>query len=136
MKRPVTRPCGVSRQIMRGKPGSHFSRDDNYAMRNKGPYKPEVMEEILDHPKIQISDWVHDSVLATVKYLVNKYGVVPTFTNPIHANFTAQIHHVDLDFYRQYQLGMDDETEPYSITDRILGHFKNYHPNEPDLYAQ
>ncbi len=116
--------------------GSHFSRDDNYATRNKGPYKAEVMEEILDHPKIQISDWVHDAVLATVKYLVNKYGVVPSFTNPIHANFTAQIHHVDLDFYRQYQIGMDGETEPYSITDRILGHFKNYHTNEPDLYAK
>jgi hypothetical protein len=31
---------------------------------------------------------------------------------------------------------MDGETEPYSITDRILGHFKNYHTNEPDLYAK
>ena len=116
-------------------PGSHFAREDNYALRNKGPYKPDVMEQILDHPRIQVADWVRDSVVATVKYMVDKYGCVPTYTNPIQANFSAQIHHIDLDFYRKYQTP-EEGGEPYMVTNQILGHFKDFHPDQKDEYER
>lgn len=114
--------------------GAHFSREDNWGIRNKAPFKPEVMKEILEHPRIQISDWVEEAVIATVEYIADKYGCAPAFTNPIQAQFTAQVHHVDLDFYRKYHT-TNGGTEPYGITPRILEHFKRFHKGEPDPYA-
>lgn len=112
--------------------GAMFSREDNYAIRHGGPFKPEVIKDIINHPRIQISDWVIDAVTKTVKYYIDKWGCAPAMTNPIKANFTATVHHVDIDFYKKYYTGKDGR--PFMITDQILTHFKEFHPGEPDPY--
>ena len=120
---------------IRYKRGAIFSRKDNWALRHNGPYKPEIMKKILEHPRLQISDWVYDAVLATVKYIVDKWGVAPAFTNPIQANFSCQVHHLDIDYYRTY-FSAKDGGEPFGLTDRILNHFKAWHPGESDPYEK
>lgn len=120
----------------RYKPGAHFSKQDNWAVRNGAPYKPEVMEEILNHPKIHYSDWALEAAQKTVEYIVNKWGVCPAFINPVQAQFTAQVHHLDLDFYRKYQTTMDGEGEPYIVTPQIKNHFKTWYKDAPDPYQR
>jgi hypothetical protein len=120
---------------IRYKRGSIFAKDDNWALRNKAPYKPEVMNSIIEHPNIRIADWAKEAVLATVEYIVAKYGCVPAFHNPIQAQFTAQLHHLDLDYYRKFYT-TNSGKEPYAMTPQILAHFKEYHPGEADPYAK
>ncbi len=115
--------------------GSIFAREDNWAIRNKGPYKPEVMKQIVEHPRIRIADWVREAAEATVEYIVDKWGCAPAFTNPMHAQFTAQIHHVDIDYYKRFYTSRDGSDLPFMITPQILNHFKTYHKGEPDPYA-
>jgi len=40
-----------------------------------------------------------------VKYVVEKYGCAPAYINPMRAKFSTQVHHVDLDYYRQFHAG-------------------------------
>lgn len=115
--------------------GSHFSQEDNWALRNGAPYKPEVMQEILNHPNIKIADWAYEAVLKTIEYIVDKWGAAPAFVNPLQGQFTAQVHHLDLDFYRKYHVTLPGEQEPYMVTKQIKDHFKTWHPGEPDPYA-
>lgn len=115
--------------------GSHFSQEDNWALRNGAPYKPEVMQEILNHPNIKIADWAYEAVLKTIEYIVDKWGAAPAFVNPLQGQFTAQVHHLDLDFYRKYHVTLPGEQEPFMVTKQIKDHFKTWHPGEPDPYA-
>ena len=120
---------------VRYKRGAHFSKEDNWAIRNQAPYKPEVMQAILDDPNIKISEWAYEAAVKTVEYIVNKWGVCPAFTNPIQCQFTAQIHHLDVDYYRTMHAGAGDGNEPFLLTNQALNHFKDWHPGEPDPYA-
>jgi hypothetical protein len=120
---------------VRYKRGAHFSKEDNWAIRNQAPYKPEVMQAILEDPNIKISQWAYDAAVKTVEYIVNKWGVCPAFTNPIQCQFTAQIHHLDVDYYRTMHVGAGDGKEPFMLTKQTLNHFRDWHPGEPDPYA-
>lgn len=121
------------RQLRYG-PGGHLSRDENWAERNAGPYTPETMREILEHPKAHISDWVEQAAIATVEYIVAKHGCCPAWINPVRAKFSAQVHHVDVDYYRQFTTATSDG-RPYSVTPAIASHFATWHPGEPDPTA-
>jgi hypothetical protein len=115
--------------------GSIFAREDNWALRNQAPYRPDVMKQLIEHPRTHIADWVREAVQATVEYIVDKYGCAPAFTNPIQAQFTAQVHHVDVDYYRKFY-SFNGGKEPYAMTPQIFGHFKSYHKGEPDPYGR
>jgi hypothetical protein len=115
--------------------GAHFSKEDNWALRNKAPYKAEVMKEILNHPKIKYEDWTYQAVLKTVEYIVDKWQVCPAFVDPLQAQFTAQVHHLDLDFYRKFHMTTPGDQEPFMITNQIKDHFKTWHPGDPDPYS-
>jgi len=120
---------------MRYRRGAHFATEDNWALRNKAPYKPQVMEEILGHPKIKYQDWTLEAMLRTVRYIVDKWGACPAFVNPVQAQFTAQLHHLDLDFYRKFQVTLPGDEEPFVINPQIKAHFQQWHKGEPDPYA-
>lgn len=120
---------------LRYRPGGPLALEDNYALNHGAPYKPEVMEEILEHPHSHIStEWVETAVLETVQHIVEKYGCAPAFTNPVHAALSVQVHHVDIDFYRRYQTGTDGGDQPYAVTDQVREHFDSWHPGDPNPY--
>jgi hypothetical protein len=120
---------------MRYRRGAHFATEDNWALRNQAPYKPQVMEEILNHPKIKYQDWTLEAMRKTVEYIVNKWGACPAFVNPVQAQFTAQLHHLDLDFYRKFQVTLPGDEEPFVVNRQIKAHFQQWHKGEPDPYA-
>jgi hypothetical protein len=110
--------------------GHHLARDDNWAERNRGPFQANVLERVLQHPRAHIPDWVIDATIATIRYVVNKYGCAPAFTNPVRAKFSCQVHHVDLEYYRHFHVPTADE--PYLVTPQIREHFRAWHPGAPD----
>jgi hypothetical protein len=122
---------------LRYRPGGPLSQERNYALEHGGPYRPEVMEEVLEHPRAHISaEWVETAVLETVQYIVDTYGCAPAFTNPLHAHTSIQVHHLDVDFYRRFQVSANGGGEPYAVTPQIREHFATWHPGDPDPYAQ
>jgi hypothetical protein len=114
---------------LRYAPGGHLSRDDNWAERNRGPYTSSTLREVLEHPRAHIPDWVEEAAVTTVEYIVDKYGCCPAWISPVRAKFSAQVHHVDVDFYRRYTTGDD---HPYAMTPAILEHFGAWHAGSVD----
>ncbi len=113
--------------------GAHLSRDDNWALQHGGPFRPEVMQRILEHPKAHIPDWVVDAAIDTINYIVERYGCAPPFINPVRAKFSCQVHHVDIDYYRRFHTG---DGEPYMVTPQMRSHFPDWHPETADAYAK
>ena len=109
--------------------GAQLSRDGNWSERAGGPYRPEVMREILEHPKAHIPEWVEQAAIQTVEYIVGKYGSCPAFVSPVRAKFSVQVHHVDPEFYGRYQSG---NSHPFAVTPAIGSHFATWHPGEID----
>lgn len=130
---PTARDAVRHVMSLRSSPGSQLSREDNWDERNRGPYKPDALREIMEHPRAHIADWVEHAAIETVEYIVAKYGACPAFVSPIRAKFSCQVHHVETDFYRRYYTG---DGEPYAITPAIARHFADWHADEPDPSAQ
>lgn len=115
-------------------PGGHLSREANWAEHNLGPYKADVLEAILEEPKTYIPDWVEAAAIATVEYIVDHYGCCPAYVSPVRAKFSAQVHHVDIDYYRRYHASWpaaSPDGEPYAMTQEILKHFETWHGASP-----
>jgi hypothetical protein len=94
--------------------------DDNWMLRNNGPFKPETVREIVNHPAVQVSDWAKEAMVAYVDYCVEKYGRCPVTFNPMQCNFGAVVHHVDEAFYEKYYDGS-------SLTPEIRNHMRDWH---------
>jgi hypothetical protein len=101
--------------------GATMSRgEDNWMLAHGGPFKPEVVREIVNHPSVRVSDWAVEAAVAYVDYCVDRYGQCPVYFNPMQCNFGAVVHHLDEAFYeRFYQSG--------SITPQIRDHMKQWH---------
>ena len=119
---------------MRYERGAPLSREDNWALRVGGPFKPETMERILEHPKTHIPDWVIEAAIDTVSWVVERYGCAPPYTNPVRAKLSVQVHHTDLDYYRQFHTGGNGE--PYMVTPQTRSHFADWHPGIADPYVR
>ena len=113
--------------------GAHLSPTDNWGERNKGPFTGETREAILQHPRTHIPDWVVEAAIDTIAYIIDKYGSAPSHINPVRAKFSAQVHHVDLDYYRKFHTGGE---EPYMATPQLLSHFRDWHPGSNDPYQR
>lgn len=100
--------------------GSFYAQENNWMERCGGPFKPEVAKAIINHPKMQIPDWVRDATKSYLRYIMNKYNHFPVYFSPYHCHIQIQLHHLDADFYESYY-------EPGYITDRHRNHFKNWH---------
>jgi hypothetical protein len=100
--------------------GSFYASEDNWMVKSGGPFKPEVIPTIINHPKMKIPDWVRDCCKSYLRYLMNKYGHFPVHFSPYHCHIQIQLHHVETAFYDKYY------TEGY-ITDRHRSHFDRWH---------
>lgn len=114
---------------LRSRPGAHLSREQNWSQRAGGPFPGVVLQEVLEHPKAHIPDWVEQAAIATVEYIVDRYGCCPAYINPVRAKFSAQVHHVDVGWYRRFTVG---DGRPYAVTDEIRDHFAAWHPAVAD----
>ncbi len=102
-------------------PGRLLSKgDDNWMLQHKGPFKPETVRDLVNHPAVQISDWAQEAMAAYIDYCVENYGRCPVTFNPMQCNFGAVIHHVDEAFYEKYYDGS-------SLTDDIRNHMRDWH---------
>ncbi|MCC6383037.1 MAG: hypothetical protein IT304_11065 [Dehalococcoidia bacterium] len=110
--------------------GAQLAREDNWASASGGPFRGDVLERILEHPRAHIPDWVIEAAIDTVQYVVEHFGCAPAYVNPVRAKFSAQVHHVDLAYYRRFHAAGD--AEPFLITPRIRDHFATWHPGVPD----
>jgi hypothetical protein len=117
---------------LRYRRGAQLSRQDNWSLRSGGPYRPDVLEEILQHPRTYVAEWAEEAAIATVEYIVAKHGCCPAYINPVRAKLSVQAHHVDPSFYRSFDVG---DGEPYALTPAILDHFGTWHPGLPDPLA-
>ncbi len=104
-----------------------LSNMDHFA--SNSLYKQEISQDIASSPKFYISDWAEEACVATVEYIVDKYGCCPAFVNPVRAKFSVQLHHIDQSFYRKYQIG---SPSPYAITSTIESHFSKWHCGADD----
>jgi len=101
--------------------GATMSRgDDNWMLAHGGPFKPEVVREIVNHPEVRVSDWAVEACAAYVDYCVERYGQCPVYFNPMQCQFGAVVHHVDTAFYDKYYVGG-------SITPQIRDHMRTWH---------
>jgi nitroreductase len=105
--------------------GMPLARGDNWALRAGAPFKPEVLERILEHPKAHIPDWVIEAAVDTIDYIVQEYQCAPAFISPVRAKFSCQVHHVDEEYYRRFHAG---DGKPYLVTAQIESHFSDWHP--------
>lgn len=103
-----------------GKGGTLAPGDDNWMLKHGGPFKPEVVKEIVNHPVVKISDWAIEAAIAYVDYCVDRYGQCPVYFNPMQCNFGAVIHHVDEAFYDKFYVGG-------SVTPQIREHMQKWH---------
>jgi hypothetical protein len=88
------------------------------------PYKPDVLERIVNNENTYWADWTLEAAIATVEYIVDKYGCAPAFINPMRAKLSIQVHHLDIDFYTKYYT--DEVVEQY-IPAQFRNHFDNWH---------
>jgi hypothetical protein len=110
-------------KVINGRYASHgiLSRDDTWSGKSGGPFKPETLEKILEHPKVHIPDWVRDAAADTIDYIVREYGIAPAYVSPVRAKFSLQAHHVDTDYYEQFHEGA------FPLTEQIRSHFADWH---------
>ena len=102
--------------------GGTLARDgDNWMLTHGGPFKPEVVRDLVQHPAVQVSDWAIEAAVAYVDYCVERYGQCPVYFNPMQCNFGAVIHHVDEAFYDRYYVGGGN------ITKQIREHMRRWH---------
>ena len=83
--------------------GAWLSRGpDNAMLANGGPFKPEVVQAIVDDEAVRTPDWVVEAAVAYIDYCVDRYGQCPVYVNPLHCDFGTVVHHVDEAFYERY----------------------------------
>lgn len=105
--------------------GGPLSPGGEWATRAGGPYNEDTRREIVENPRAHISDWAIDAAIATVEYIIEKYGVAPAWVSPMRAKFSCQVQHVDPDFYRRFNTTLGDDA--FSITPAIRDHDQTWH---------
>jgi hypothetical protein len=102
-------------------PGGAMAKgDDNWMLRHGGPFRPEVVREIVEHPRARISNWAVEAAIAYVDYCIDRYGQCPVYFNPMQCNFGVVVHHVDPSFYERFYSGD-------CVTPQIRSHMDEWH---------
>ncbi|MDH5736986.1 MAG: hypothetical protein OEZ23_01685 [Gammaproteobacteria bacterium] len=101
-----------------------LSRINNWSADAGGPFNETTLERIMAHPSAHVPDWVVEAATETIEYIAGKYGCAPAYISPVRAKFSLQVHHLDLDYYRQFHTGDD---KPFLVTDQIASHFNHWH---------
>ena len=101
--------------------GATMANDDsNWVLTHGGPFKAEVIREIVKDPAVHVSDWAVEAAIAYVDYCVDRYGQCPVYNNSLECNFGAVVHHLDPAFYEKYYSSS-------AITAQTREHMKNWH---------
>ena len=113
----------VIKQMMEEKygHGATMANDDsNWVLTHGGPFKAEVIREIVKDPAVHVSDWAVEAAIAYVDYCVDRYGQCLAYNNSLECNFGVVVHHVDPAFYEKYY-------SESGITAQTREHMKNWH---------
>lgn len=113
----------VMKQMMEekyGQGGTMANDESNWVLTHGGPFKPEVIREIVKDPAVHVSDWALEAAIAYVDYCVDRYGQCPVYNNSLECNFGAVVHHIDPAFYEKYY-------SHSAITQQTRDHMKNWH---------
>src|SRR6266849_1682071 len=113
----------VVKQMMEEKygHGATMANDEsNWVLTHGGPFKAEVIREIVKDPATHVSDWAVEATIAYVDYCVDRYGQCPVYNNSLECNFGVVVHHVDPAFYEKYY-------SESGITEQVKEHMKNWH---------
>lgn len=113
----------VIKQMMEEKygHGATMANDDsNWVLTHGGPFKEDVIREIVKDPAVHVSDWAVEAVIAYVDYCVDRYGQCPVYNNSLECNFGAVVHHLDSAFYEKFYTNS-------SITTQIREHMAHWH---------
>jgi len=113
----------VMKQMMEekyGHGGTMADDESNWVLTHGGPFKAEVIREIVKDPATHVSDWAVEATIAYVDYCVDRYGQCPVYNNSLECNFGAVVHHLDPAFYEKYY-------SDSGITAQTREHMKNWH---------
>jgi hypothetical protein len=113
----------VIKQMMEEKYGhgeTLVNDDSNWNLTHGGPFKPEVIRQIISDPAMSVSDWTVEAAIAYVDYCVDRYGQCPVYNNSLECNFGVVVHHLDTAFYDKFYSSS-------AITTQIREHMKNWH---------
>ena len=113
----------VIRQMMEEKygHGATMANDDsNWVLTHGGPFKAEVIREIVKDPAVHVSDWAVEAAIAYVDYCVDRYGQCPVYNNSLECNFGAVVHHLDAAFYEKFYTNS-------AVTAQTREHMKHWH---------
>ncbi len=116
-------------RALRAGPGGVLAAGGAGGSGTGAPWRPELREEVVEHPRAHLSDWAEEAAIATVEHIVAKYGCCPAYVNPVRAKLSVQAHHVDTGFYERYFTG---DGLPAGLTPAIVDHFATWHPGVPD----
>lgn len=94
--------------------------ESNWVLTHGGPFKPEVIREIVKDPAVHVSDWAVEATIAYVDYCVDRYGQCPVYNNSLECNFGVIVHHLDPAFYEKYYTSS-------AITEQIREHMQHWH---------
>jgi hypothetical protein len=101
--------------------GATMANDDsNWVLTHGGPFKPEVIREIVKDPAVRVSEWAAEAAIAYIDYCVDRYGQCPAYNNSLECNFGAVVHHLDTAFYEKYY-------SDSGITAQIKEHMQHWH---------
>lgn len=95
-------PEDVVRRVYEDKyrKGKFFSDGTEFLAVERGPWKPEVLEAIRNHPRTQIPDWCVDAAIEVVRYCFEKFGRYPVYFSDFqNSMFMIEVGVVDDRFY-------------------------------------
>ncbi len=116
-------------RALRARPGGVLPTDGTGGSGSGPPWRPELRQEVVEHPRAHLSDWAEEAAIATVEHIVAKHGCCPAYVSPVRAKLSVQAHHVDSGFYERYFAG---DGLPAGLTPAIVDHFATWHPGVPD----
>lgn len=89
-------------------------------MRSVLPYEKTVSSDIREKLDEDPPGWCLDAVRSILGYLIDRYGRFPVHYSAFHSNLHAQVHHLDIDFYKKFLKGS-------LLTPMHEHHNKNWH---------
>jgi hypothetical protein len=119
----------VIKQMMEEKygHGATMANDaSNWVLTHGGPFKAEVIREIIKDPAAHVSDWAVEAAIAYVDYCVERYGQCPVYNNSLECQFGVVVHHLDPAFYEKFYSSS-------AITAQIRDHMRHWHGHDHSL---
>ena len=97
------------------KKGAFFTEGTEFLPIDQGPWKPEVLDAIRNHPRANIPEWCVEAAKSVVRYCFDKWGRYPVYFSDFQNSFfMVEVGVVDDRFY-------DEKNIPGFINERVRG---------------